>query len=39
MANNEEEYLEKRVRGLMEPLMASMEEAKPKEPVCFIILK
>jgi hypothetical protein len=33
MATAGEEYLEKKVKGIMEPLLVSMLEERPEEPV------
>jgi hypothetical protein len=33
MTNSAEEYLEKKVRGLVEPMVSSLLMERPKEPV------
>lgn len=33
MANSPEEYLEKKVRGIIEPMVSSLLMERPKEPV------
>jgi hypothetical protein len=39
MSVSAEDYLEKKVRQLIEPMVSSLLMEKPKEPVSFILTK
>ncbi len=39
MTNSAEEYLEKKVRGLIEPMISSLLMERPKEPVTILLLR
>ena len=39
MSGNAEEYLEKKVRGIIEPMVSALLMDRPKEPVIYFILR